>query len=311
MELAIAANKGLVSTNRIEDLIANFVRDQDTKESSRKLYERTLKQYFNYVEEEGLQLNEILRHNILQYKDDLLARGLSSLTVSSYLTVVRKFYEWAEANKLYPNVAKGVKTPSRKRQYRKQPLNTKQAKALLQHIKTTNKRDFAIVNLLIRTGLRTIEATGATIEDITYKGSKRVLLIKGKGRHDKDNFVILTDNAHKPLEDYLKERPQAQPQEPLFTSTSNNSRGEKLTTRTISKIVKEGLKAIGIDDKNYTAHSLRHTTAVNILRAKGSIEQAQKTLRHSNPSTTEAYTYTMDEERRLANSGEELIDKLF
>lgn len=311
MELAIAANKGLVSTNRIEDLIANFVRDQDTKESSRKLYERTLKQYFNYVEEEGLQLNEILRHNILQYKDDLLAKGLSSLTVSSYLTVVRKFYEWAEANKLYPNVAKGIKTPSRKRQYRKQPLNTKQAKALLQHIKTTNKRDFAIVNLLIRTGLRTIEATGATIEDITYKGSKRVLLIKGKGRHDKDNFVILTDNAHKPLEDYLKERPQAQPQEPLFTSTSNNSRGEKLTTRTISKIVKEGLKAIGIDDKNYTAHSLRHTTAVNILRAKGSIEQAQKTLRHSNPSTTEAYTYTMDEERRLANSGEELIDKLF
>lgn len=311
MELAIAANKGLVSTNRIEDLIANFVRDQDTKESSRKLYERTLKQYFNYVEEEGLQLNEILRHNILQYKDDLLAKGLSSLTVSSYLTVVRKFYEWAEANKLYPNVAKGVKTPSRKRQYRKQPLNTKQAKALLQHIKTTNKRDFAIVNLLIRTGLRTIEATGATIEDITYKGSKRVLLIKGKGRHDKDNFVILTDNAYKPLEDYLKERPQAQPQEPLFTSTSNNSRGEKLTTRTISKIVKEGLKAIGIDDKNYTAHSLRHTTAVNILRAKGSIEQAQKTLRHSNPSTTEAYTYTMDEERRLANSGEELIDKLF
>lgn len=311
MELAIAANKGLVSTNRIEDLIANFVRDQDTKESSRKLYERTLKQYFNYVEDEGLRLNEILRHNILQYKDDLLARGLSSLTVSSYLTVVRKFYEWAEANKLYPNVAKGVKTPSRKRQYRKQPLNTKQAKALLQHIKTTNKRDFAIVNLLIRTGLRTIEATGATIEDITYKGSKRVLLIKGKGRHDKDNFVILTDNAHKPLEDYLKERPQAQPQEPLFTSTSNNSRGEKLTTRTISKIVKEGLKAIGIDDKNYTAHSLRHTTAVNILRAKGSIEQAQKTLRHSNPSTTEAYTYTMDEERRLANSGEELIDKLF
>jgi len=34
---------------------------------------------------------------------------MSSLTVGSYLTVVRKFYEWTEANKIYPNVAKGIK----------------------------------------------------------------------------------------------------------------------------------------------------------------------------------------------------------
>ena len=59
------------------------------------------------------------------------------------------------------------------------------------------------------------------------------------------------------------------------------------------------------------AHSLRHTTAVNILRAGGSLEMAQMTLRHSNPATTQIYTATLNEERRLQNSGEALIDSLY
>ena len=99
--------------------------------------------------------------------------------------------------------------------------------------------------------------------------------------------------------------------DPLFISTSNNSKGDKLTTRTISYIAKEGLKAIGLDERSFTAHSLRHTTAVNILRAGGSLETAQFTLRHSNPATTQIYTATLNEERRLQNSGEALIDSLY
>jgi integrase/recombinase XerC/integrase/recombinase XerD len=51
--------------------------------------------------------------------------------------------------------------------------------------------------------------------------------------------------------------------------------------------------------------------AVNILRAGGTLEQAQESLRHSNPATTQIYTATIKEERRLAHSGEALIDGLF
>ena len=301
----------LTTTLKVAGLIGAFIEDQDVKESSKRIYSRTLKQYFIYIERTALQLNSITRANVLNYKDNLLESGLSSLTVGSYLTVVRKFYEWTEANKIYPNVAKGIKTPNRKQQFKKQPLQTKQAKALLSYIKTTNKRDFAIINLLLRTGLRTIEVVRANIEDITFKGSQRVLLVKGKGRDDKDNFVVLTEKAFKPIESYLEERGRVNSLEPLFTSTSNNSKGERLSTRTISFIAKEALKAIGLDNKSFTAHSLRHTTAINILRAGGSLEMAQFTLRHSNPATTQIYTATLNEERRLAHSGEALIDKMF
>jgi integrase/recombinase XerC/integrase/recombinase XerD len=295
----------------IDKLTDSFIESQDVKNSSKYTYRRTLKQYFNWINEKKYQLTEIARPQLIEYKEELLSSGMSSLSVGSYITSVRRFYEWAEANKYYPNIAKGIKTPARKRQFKKQPLLPAQAKALLNYFEEKPIRDKAIVNLLLRTGLRTIEIIRAEVGDITYKGSQRVLIIQGKGRDEKDNFVILTDKTYKPIAEYLSTRGEMKSTEPLFTSTSNNSKGERLTTRTISYIVKEGLKAIGLDERSFTAHSLRHTTAVNILRAGGSLETAQFTLRHSNPATTQIYTATLDEERRLQNSGEALLDNLY
>jgi integrase/recombinase XerD len=313
MDIAIrqAQDVATVTPQRIEELVDRFIASQDVKESSKLLYRRTLKQYFNWVEDKGYLLSEIARPQLLEYKQDLLSSDKSSLTVGSYITSVRRFYEWTEANKYYPNVAKGIKTPKRKQQFKKQPLLPAQATALLSYYQDKALRDYAIVNLLLRTGLRTIEIIRANVEDITFKGSQRVLLVHGKGRDEKDNFVLLTNKAYQPIEEYLSSRGKVNSSEPLFTSTSNNSKGERLSTRSISYIVKEGLKAIGLDERAFTAHSLRHTTAVNILRAGGSLEQAQMTLRHSNPATTQIYTATLNEERRLQNSGEALIDSLY
>jgi len=313
MEIVVkqAQDVATVNPQRIEELVDRFIEAQDVKQSSKLLYRRTLKQYFKWVESKSYLLSEIARPQLLQYKEELLSSGMSSLTVGSYITSVRRFYEWTEANKYYPNVAKGIKTPKRKQQFKKQPLLPAQATALLSYYQDKALRDYAIVNLLLRTGLRTIEVIRANVEDITFKGSQRVLLVQGKGRDERDNFVLLTDKAYQPIAEYLATRGNVNSSEPLFTSTSNNSNGERLSTRTISYIAKEGLKAIGLDERSFTAHSLRHTTAVNILRAGGSLETAQFTLRHSNPATTQIYTATLNEERRLQNSGEALIDTLY
>jgi integrase/recombinase XerC/integrase/recombinase XerD len=300
-----------VPYQRIDELVDSFIISQDVKSSSKLLYRRTLKQYFKWVEIKGYLLSEISRPQLLEYKDELLNSGKSSLTVGCYITSVRRFYEWTEANKFYPNVAKGIKSPKRKQQFKKQPLLPAQATALLNYYKERALRDYAIISLLLRTGLRTVEITRATVGDITYKGSHRVLLIQGKGRDEKDNFVVLTDKAYQPIAQYIATRGNISPIEPLFTSGSNNSKGDRLTTRSISYIAKEGLKAVGLNERSFTAHSLRHTAAVSILRAGGSLETAQFTLRHSNLDTTQIYTATLNEERRLQNSGEALIDSLY
>lgn len=300
----------LAPVTRIRELVDQFIADLDVKRSSKGLYRRTLSQYFNWVNNKGYLLSEITRAQLLEYKTSLLDSGKSPLTVGSYITSLRRFYEWTEANKYYPNVAKGIKTPRRKQKFKKQALTPPQAKELLSYFQSKDIRDYALINLLVRTGLRTVEITRSKVEDITFKGSQRVLLVHGKGRDSKDSFVVLTEKAYQPIAEYLKSR-EATGSEPLFTSTSNNSKGDPLSTRTISKIAKQGLQEIGLDEKAYTAHSLRHTTAVNILRAGGSIETAQYTLRHTNPATTQIYTETLKEERRIANSGEALIDGMF
>jgi len=304
-----------MNTIHINNLLDAFINSQDVKLSSKNLYRRTLKQYFKWVYIANYSLDKISRNDIILYKQYLSIR-LSSLTVASYITSVRKFYEWAESNKYYLNVAKGIKSPKRKQQFKKQPLSILQSTTLLNLYLNKDLRNYAIVNLLLRTGIRTIELVRANVKDISLLGGKRVLLVQGKSKDDKDDFVLLTDKAYKPILNYLYTRTNivtSEPfiSEPLFTSRSNNSKGKKLTTRSISYIVKQGLKSIGLHDNCYTAHSLRHTTAVSILRAGGSLEKVQFTLRHINPATTQIYTATLNEERRLSDSGEALIDNLY
>lgn len=313
-EIVVRQQQGALQAASWESLdmvVDMFIASQDVKASSRALYKRTLRQYFAWMQSKGYPLNTATRAELIEYKDALLADGKSTLTISSYITSLRKFYEWTEANLFYPNIAKALHSPKRKQQFRKQALKPEQATQLIEYSEAKSERDNAIINLLLRTGLRCVEVVRANIEDITYKGGTRVLLVQGKGRDEKDNFVILTDKAWKPINAYLKSRKGCKPSEPLFVCTSNNNKGGRLTTRAVSDIAKTALKSIGLDDKAYTAHSLRHTTAVNILRAGGSIEVAQYTLRHTNPSTTQIYTATFKEEARLMNSGESLIDSLY
>jgi integrase/recombinase XerC/integrase/recombinase XerD len=186
MDITLKETQDLATARpkRIDELVDSFIASQDVKLSSKLLYRRTLKQYFNWVTKKGYLLSEIARPEILEYKDELLLSGMSSLTVGSYITSVRRFYEWTEANKYYPNVAKGVKTPKRKQQFKKQPLLPSQATELLNYYQDKALREYAIIGLLLRTGLRTIEVIRASVEDITYKGSQRVLLIQGKGRDE-------------------------------------------------------------------------------------------------------------------------------
>ena len=294
-------------------VVASFISTQDVKESSRNLYTRTLTQYFSWLENTGRMSNfsNLTRQDILEYKDYLLASNLSALTVSSYIVSVRKFYEWAEAEKMYPNIAKGVKTPRRKQAFKKQHLTDTKSGELLQHFQNMSLRDYAIVNLILRTGLRTVEVIRADVGDITFKGDKRVLLVWGKGHTEKDDFVVLSEKAYQPIKNYLATRKGAKAGEPLFTSNSRQNKGERLTTRTISALCKEGLRSIGLDGKEYTAHSLRHTTAVAILKHGGMITDVQDVLRHTSPATSQIYTESVKEELRLAKAPEHLLDCAF
>ena len=290
-------------------LISRFVDSQDVKPSSRGNYKRTIRQYFDYIQARGLSLDNIDRADLIAYKENLLSH-LSPRTVASYLVSLRKFYAFAEAEKLYPNIARDLKTPHHGATFVKQHLAEDKIKELLDDARKDTARNFALINLLLRTGLRTIEAARANVGDLVTIEGRRVLKVWGKGRDSADAFVIVSDKAFAPLKAYLDAR-NAHQGEPLFTSDSRRNGGGRLTTRTISAICKEHLVNIGLDSHEYTAHSLRHTTAVEILKSGGTTEDAQFVLRHSSPATTQIYTQSIKQEIRLKKAVECKLDDLF
>ncbi len=310
-EIAFKINGPITTVSPIAQIspgliIAGFLDNQDVMDSTKMSYSRSLKQFFKWIEANDLQLGQLTQNDLTRYRADSLAQGRSSLTVAAYITAVRLFYVWLEAQKLYPNIARNVNPPRVSKKTRKQPLSQRQATAVLGACESD--RDRAIVNLLLRTGIRTIEARRADVGDIQFKAGRRVLLIQGKGRDAKDNFVILTNKAFEPLEAYLKAR-GAKSTEPLFVSNAPNSRGQRLTTTSISGTVKKTLRAIGLDSKEFTAHSLRHTAAVGVMKVSGSFKKVQQMLRHEKPQTEWVYLGTIKYKRRLKDNGETCLDR--
>ena len=292
----------------INRAIETFLAECDIRASSKSAYRRWLRYFFKWVESTGRQISELTRADIICFKESLVATH-SNLSVAGYMVALRRFYEWTEGCKLYPNIARGIKSPKRKNAYLKEHLRLNQIHDLLKYYEG-NLRDYAIVNLLLRTGLRTIEVARANIEDVTYKGGQRILKVWGKGRDDKDTFVVLTDKSYAPIRAYLDTRKSATLKEPLFISTSNRNLCGRLSTRTISKICKEGLCAIGLNAHEYTAHSLRHTTAVMLLK-NGTLSDVQSVLRHASPVTSQIYTKSVEEELRLQTPSEMKLDGIF
>ena len=287
--------------------IARFLDAQDVKDNSKQTYGRALKQFFIWTSTNVF--GEISRLDILNYKNFLLnTQKISPNTATNYLVAVRKFFSYLESEKVFPDIAKTIKGAKRAKGFRKGTLTVSQVKDTLTGIDRTTiegLRDFAIINLLIRTGLRTVEIQRALIGDLKQEGGEAVLFIQGKGRDTKDEFVLLTDETLKPIREYLRLRPNAKDEEALFSSLSNKNKGEGICTRSIRRIVKGHLDIAGINDKRLTAHSLRHTAVTFALLGGATLQEAQTLARHSNINTTLIYAQNLN---RVKSAPERKID---
>ena len=293
-----------------EVLLAAFLDSQDIRQTSRDTYYWGMVQYFRWIESSGRVMKGMTAADIMSFKSNLIKQKLSALTISSYLTAVRRFYAWTENTMLYPNIARSVRPPRGKKGFKKMHLNESEASELLTYLKAKSLRDYAIVNLILRTGLRTIEVIRADIGDIKHKRGRRILKVWGKGFDDKENFVILGDATWGPIQEYLNTRGKTRKDEPLFLTDGKGHRGARMSTRSVQYVCKEAMKSIGLDGHEYSAHSLRHTTAVLILKNGGDWQDVQRVLRHASPATSQIYTATIEEEVRLDRNPEGILDNV-
>ena len=297
----------LVTINALNaDLYFNFISFLDVKEKTADTYRKALKRLFQYFAENNI--SQPTRSDLIAFRDELKAVNKAS-TVKTYLTATRLFFRWLEQEGLYKNIADKIKGAKVEHGHKKDALTVDQVKDVIDTFTTdteasTAKRDYAIFCLMVTCGLRTIEVVRADLEDLRTLGSKTVLYVQGKGKDEKSEYVIITREVEKAIRSYLATRTDATDKAPLFSSTSNNSKGKRLTTRTISGIVKERLKLAGLNSNRLTAHSLRHTAVTLSLLGGSTLQEARQFARHSNIATTEIYAHNLE---RIANPCEGIV----
>ena len=317
LEMCVMPNPGVediaerFGTEDLERLMETFLSSQDLMDKSRETYRWGLRRFFKWMRKSGRDLRSMTPADILSFKTSLSKERLTSLTVGAYLTAVRRFYGWTETSLIYPNIARSIRPPKCRKSFKKTALTPEEASLLLDFMKVRSPRDFAIVNLILRTGLRTIEVTRADIGDITRKRGKRVMKVWGKGAEEKDAFVIIGDPVWEPIKRYLDEREDRGKDKPLFVTEGKGHRGERMSPRSVQRLCKEALRSVGLDGHDYSAHSLRHTTAVTIIRQGGDLNDVQRVLRHASQVTSQVYTASIEQEVRLDSNPESLLDDAF
>ena len=289
-QTTIMEQNGLTS-----DLYMRFVAFIDAKPKTVETYTKALRQLFIYLGENGISRPQ--REDIISYRESLKASGHKPTTIQNYITATRLFFQWLEQERIYPNVAAHVKGAKLDREHKKDYLTSKQVKAVLADIDRTSlqgKRDYAMLVLMVTGGLRTIEVARADIGDLRTVGDNTVLFVQGKGRDEKTEYIKLDAQVEAIIRDYLKTRGEARPEAPLFVSTSNNNKGQRMTTRAISGIAKAHMVEAGYNSDKLTAHSLRHTAVTLSLLAGKPLEEVQQFARHANMATTMIYNHALD-----------------
>lgn len=294
-EITIREQSAIQAPVFTEDLFARFVGFIDAKPKTVETYTRAIRQLFAFFAARGI--TQPTREDILSYRDELKASGHKPTTVQNYITAARLFFQWLEQERIYPNIAAHIKGAKLDKEHKKDYLTSRQVKTILGKVDRSSLqglRDYAILALMITGGLRTIEVSRADVGDLRAAGDNTVLYIQGKGRDEKTEYVKIDAKVEEAIRDYLKARGSAAQTEPLFASLSNNSKGQRMSTRSISGIVKGHLQTAGFDSEKLTAHSLRHTAVTLSLLAGKNLAEVQQFARHANIATTQIYNHALD-----------------
>ena len=301
-------NEGIVKLNHF-DLVEKWIAFAQVKPSSVKSYRKGIRRLAEYVTANGIA--ELTRENLVEYRETL-AKKYSPSTANLYLTSAKLFLAFLQQEGvLTVNPADHLKGLKVVAGHKKDSLSAQDTKNILSTFDTSTlkgKRDKAMYALMTTAGLRTIEISRADVGDIVNRGGSFYLYVMGKGRNEKSECVLLADGVFALIQEYLTARGNVKENAPLFASVSRRNFGGRMTTTSISRIIKSALKSAGYNSRRLTAHSLRHTAATIMLLTGASIRQVQQVLRHKNVAVTEIYLHDLD---RMTNRAECLAATAF
>jgi integrase/recombinase XerC len=229
------------------------------------------------------------------YLASAAARGWSKRTMARALSAFRSFYRFLNVHHgIEVNPARAASIPKLER--RLPGYLDRGAMARLFELAEAraadgtfaSARDRAILELFYSTGMRLSELVGLDVEDVDLIADQA--RVRGKGK--KERLLPVGRPAVLAVRQYLPGRDavvaaRAAERRALFLS----ARGRRLTPRTVQRIVRGFLDAVG-EGADVRTHSLRHSFATHLLDAGADLRAVQELLGHASLSTTQVYTHT-------------------
>ncbi len=284
-----------LTLGELEKRLDDFEREYLSEKSKETVgtYMRSLNEFERwFVQQRGsFHFSE---DGIESYKRYLMeTRELSQVSVSTYLTALRRFCQYlVDIGLLEDNPALAVKGNRRPTSHSRSVLTEGEIEQLLESLETATqigKRDRAIIYVMLFGGLSEIEIVRADFRDLEQTLMGWYLRIQGKGRTVKDQQVPIDQPVIEKIQSYLRTRGRIGPEDPLFVSHGHRSEGERLNTRSVRSRINQHLKSAEIKRKGITPHSLTHTAALIWLNDGMSIEEVKRRMRHGTLDTTMIY----------------------
>lgn len=268
---------------------SEYLKNENLSTNTIKSYITHINQYHKWFQEKfGYEFKKLYRENIFDYKLYLInIKKLNAKSINAKLSALLKYNIFLVEENIQEEIVIDKKILIKIQEQYATPtkLNKKEIEQFRQKIlENESKRNFAIVTLLIYSGMRISEALNIKLCDINLN-SKEIIVKSGKG--EKQRIVIINDKIVNSINKYIKERKKSSKNnsEFLFISRVSN----KIDKSTINKMFKKYSNKI-------TPHSLRHYFCTLALSSGWAVHEVASQVGHSNIHTTLLYTNPSIEE---------------
>jgi integrase/recombinase XerD len=283
--------------NNVPLVLESFIANLSSPETA-KSYTASVKEFLIFVAPYVRRIEELRREHIVFYKKNLVDKCLAPKTILKKISAISSLCKYlAHEGIIEKDLTFGIRRPKTHNKKETAALTRDEVQRIFEGLKPERysyKAHRAILGVGFYTGLRSKEIRYLKISSITEVDGHRIIRTKIKG--DKPHevpinpqlWLFLTEHLEKLEElgfpchqdDYLF--PRLKPME-----------NRPISGKSLGELLKRALKNADIhlsDARRYSPHTMRTTVATHLLNeVESPLEDVQKLLGHTNPSTTQRY----------------------
>lgn len=298
--MRITTNVAADNNSLLENFKAHLI-NQDLAPKTIRVYFHDIKLFSEWIasisQEKPISLTEAGVVDLAAFRKYLTEeKSFKPATINRRIQSLRLFYRWLKEQKYIENdPAEKLHFMRVSKHQKPYALNREEVLSILRAANISphkmEKRNFALVQLMLQTGMRVSEVADLKQEHVKLKSHGGFVRIVGKGLRERE--IPLNTSVRKALTDYFEEIGWTAPKNPVFYS----NRQTALSGRTIQKIIANIVKRAGVTRIQVSNNTFRHTFAVNYLKSNpGKLVELSSILGHESLNTTAIYTWPTGED---------------